>query len=168
MIHTKFLGNRPTSSGEEDFWRVFTIYGHGGHLGHVTQMPRINFRSSYPWRFHTKFGFDWPSGFGEEDVWNCGWTDNGRRTDSGAWVYYKLTWWAFGSGELKKLQEIVAQCMQSRKKLTTKSDKSSHLSPEQIEMKWACTPEIGFKPGEVEHWKADISNIAVSHSIFEK
>ena len=29
--------------------------------------------------------------------------DGRRRTDAGAWVYYKLTWWAFGSGELKKL-----------------------------------------------------------------
>ena len=36
MLHTKFRGNRPTGSGEEDFGVVFTIYGHGGHLGHVT------------------------------------------------------------------------------------------------------------------------------------
>ena len=36
MLHTKFCGNRPTSSGEEDFLVVFTIYGRGGHLGHVT------------------------------------------------------------------------------------------------------------------------------------
>ena len=36
MIHTKFRGNRPAGSGE-DFLRVFfTIYGCGGHLGHVT------------------------------------------------------------------------------------------------------------------------------------
>ena len=27
--------------------------------------------------------------------------DNGRRTDDGPLVYYKLTLWAFGSGELK-------------------------------------------------------------------
>ena len=40
----------------------------GGHLGHVTQMPRTNFRSPYPRRLHIKFGFDWPSGFREEDV----------------------------------------------------------------------------------------------------
>ena len=39
MLHVKFHENRPAGSGEEDFWRVFTIYGHGGHLGHVTQMP---------------------------------------------------------------------------------------------------------------------------------
>ena len=38
MLHTKFRGNRPAGSGEEDFLRVFTIYGHGGHLGHVTRI----------------------------------------------------------------------------------------------------------------------------------
>ena len=27
MLRTKFRGNRSTGSGEEDFWRVFTIYG---------------------------------------------------------------------------------------------------------------------------------------------
>ena len=82
VLHTKFRGNQSAGSGEEDFWRVFTIYGRGGHLGHVTQMPRTNFRSPYPMRLHIKFGFDWPSGFREEDVWNCERrTDDGRRTD---------------------------------------------------------------------------------------
>ena len=38
MLHTNFSENRPTGSGEEDFLRVFTIYGHGGHLGHVTKI----------------------------------------------------------------------------------------------------------------------------------
>ena len=42
MLHTKFLENRPAGSGEEDFLRVFTIYGCSGHLGHVTQMPQQN------------------------------------------------------------------------------------------------------------------------------
>ena len=50
------------------FEGFFTIYGCGGHLGHVTQMPRTNFRSPYPRRLHIKFGFDWPSGLGEEDL----------------------------------------------------------------------------------------------------
>ena len=36
MLHTKFRGNRPTGSGEEDCFKVFTIYGNGGYLGHVT------------------------------------------------------------------------------------------------------------------------------------
>ena len=74
MLHTKFRENQPAGSGEEDFLRVFTIYGrgghlgHSGHLGHVTKMPRTNFRSPYPRRLHIKFGFDWPSCFGEEDL----------------------------------------------------------------------------------------------------
>ena len=38
MLHTKFRENWPTGSGEEDFRRVFTIYGRGGHLGHVTSI----------------------------------------------------------------------------------------------------------------------------------
>ena len=33
MLHTKFRENRPAGSGDEDFLRVFTIYGRGGHLG---------------------------------------------------------------------------------------------------------------------------------------
>ena len=37
MLHTKFRGNRPAGSGE-DFLRVFTIYGRGGHLCHVTSI----------------------------------------------------------------------------------------------------------------------------------
>ena len=36
MLHTKFQGQRPVGSGEEDFFKVFIIYGHGSHLGHVT------------------------------------------------------------------------------------------------------------------------------------
>ena len=62
MLHTKFHGNRPAGSGEEDF------YGHGGHLGHVTWTIYINFRSPFPRRLHIKFGLDWPSGFRGEDV----------------------------------------------------------------------------------------------------
>ena len=36
MLHTKSQGHRPSGSGE-DFLRVFTIHGRGGHLGHVTK-----------------------------------------------------------------------------------------------------------------------------------
>ena len=56
----------------------FTIYGSGGHLGHVTQMPQTNFRSHYQRRLHIKFGFDWASGFGGEDL-----RTDGRTTDHG-------------------------------------------------------------------------------------
>ena len=65
MLHTKFLENRSAGSGE-DFLVVFTIYGRGGHLGHVTWIPRSNFCSPYPWLLHIKFHFDLPCGFREE------------------------------------------------------------------------------------------------------
>ena len=68
MLYTKFRVNRPASSGEEDFLVFFTIYGHGGHLGHVTWISRSNFLHPYPWMLHIKFHFDWPSGFRDEDL----------------------------------------------------------------------------------------------------
>ena len=43
MLHTKSQGHWPFGSREEDIQRVFTIYGHGGHLGHVTSTIGINF-----------------------------------------------------------------------------------------------------------------------------
>ena len=43
MLHTEFPGNRSTGYGE-DFQRFFlTIYGHGGHLGHVASIMLIDF-----------------------------------------------------------------------------------------------------------------------------
>ena len=67
MLHTKFRGNRFTGSGE-GFCRVFTIYGRGGHLGHVTIISRTKFQCLYPRRLHIKFQLDRPSGFREEDL----------------------------------------------------------------------------------------------------
>ena len=52
MLHTKFRGNRPASSGEEDFKRVFTIFGHGGHLGHGTSIMSSDFHFLVPESFH--------------------------------------------------------------------------------------------------------------------
>ena len=57
--------------GEEAFLKVSTIYGRGGHLGHLTLTIYINFRSPFPRRLSMNFSFDWPSEF-REDVWNCG------------------------------------------------------------------------------------------------
>ena len=54
MLHTKFHGNRPAGSGLEDFFKVSTIYGHGGHLGHVTSITLRNFYFLVPESFHTK------------------------------------------------------------------------------------------------------------------
>ena len=67
MLHTKFREIGPTVP-EKKIFKGFTIYGRGGHLGRVSQMPRTNFRYPYPRRLHIKLGFDWPSCFGEEDV----------------------------------------------------------------------------------------------------
>ena len=66
MKHAKFQDHRTSGSGEEDFLRF--IYGHGGHLGHVTWTIYINFLSPLPRRLHIKFDFDWQSGFRGEDV----------------------------------------------------------------------------------------------------
>ena len=63
MQHTKFRRNRPAGSGEEDFLRFFAIYGHGGHLGHVTSIMSSDFRFLVPESFHTKFGSDQHSSF---------------------------------------------------------------------------------------------------------
>ena len=48
MLHTKFHGNPSNGSGE-DFRRVFNIYGHGGHLGHVTSIMSLNFNFLVPY-----------------------------------------------------------------------------------------------------------------------
>ena len=68
MLHTKVRENRSTGSGEEDLFKVFTIYGRGGHPGHVTWTIYTNFGSPFPSRLHIKFGYDWPSGVGGEDI----------------------------------------------------------------------------------------------------
>ena len=82
MLHTKFRRFK-----RRRFFIVFTIYGHGGHLGHVTWAIYINFRFPFLRMFHMKFGFDWPSGFRVEDLEIV----DRRLTDDGAWPSYKLT-----------------------------------------------------------------------------
>ena len=52
---------------------VFTIYRHGGHLGHVTWTNYINFRSPFLRMLHMKFGFD----LSEEKIFEI--VDDGRR-----------------------------------------------------------------------------------------
>ena len=46
MLHAKFQDPRPLGSGE-DFYKVFTINGHGGHLGHVTWIIYIHIGSPF-------------------------------------------------------------------------------------------------------------------------
>ena len=47
----------------------FFIYGHGGHLGHVTWTIFTNSLLPCQRRLHMKFGYDLPSGFREEELW---------------------------------------------------------------------------------------------------
>ena len=63
MLHTKFRGNQPAGSRVEAFLRIFTIYGHGGHLGHVTSIMSSVFDFLVLESFHTKFGSDRHSSF---------------------------------------------------------------------------------------------------------
>ena len=114
MLHVKFHGNRSTGSGEQDFKGVLTIYGHGSHLGQVTQMPRTILVPPYSWRLHAKFGFDWPSDFGE-DV-----RSYGRTTDAGAWLYYKLTYKHEPILDIFRLLPIVIESFTYQAKVTLK------------------------------------------------
>ena len=68
MLHTMFRGNRPAGSEKEGFRRVFTINGHGGHLGHVTIIMSSDFHFLVPKSFHKKFGLDRHSSFRENRV----------------------------------------------------------------------------------------------------
>ena len=47
MLHTKLHVNRPAGSGE-DVFRFFTIYGRGGHLGHVTSIMSSDYHFLVP------------------------------------------------------------------------------------------------------------------------
>ena len=47
----------------EKIFEVFSIYGRGGHLSHVTMTIYIKENFPFPRKLHIKFGFDWPSGF---------------------------------------------------------------------------------------------------------
>ena len=56
MQHTKFQDHRSIASREEDFLKVFTINGHGGNVGQVTQHICIIFPHS-TLSFHMSFGY---------------------------------------------------------------------------------------------------------------
>ena len=81
MLHAKFRGNRPTGSGEEDFLRVFTIYGRGGHLGHVTWIFAIKLEMPLPKEAPHKISTRSAKRFQRRrslKLWTT--TDDGRRT----------------------------------------------------------------------------------------
>ena len=58
MLHTMFIGNRSTGSGENLY--IFTIYGCGRHLGHVTDIILIYFHFLVSKSLHTKYGRNGP------------------------------------------------------------------------------------------------------------
>ena len=49
-------------------FKGFTIYGYGGHLGHVTSIMSSNFHCLVPESFLTKFGSEVHSSFRENPV----------------------------------------------------------------------------------------------------
>ena len=55
--------------------KVFTIYGHGGHLCQQTTTILAIFRSPNLRRLHMKFEQSWLSGFRAEVIWKCKRTD---------------------------------------------------------------------------------------------
>ena len=67
MIPTKFQPQGILGSGE-DFLKVFTIYGHGSHLGQRTATILAIFHSPALRRLHMKFEQNWLSGFRGEAV----------------------------------------------------------------------------------------------------
>ena len=67
MLLIKFQDLQSIASGEV-FFNVFTIYGHGGHVVHVTQLICINFHSHSPLNFHMSFGSKLPNCFCEKQV----------------------------------------------------------------------------------------------------
>ena len=61
MLHTKIQDHVSIGSGQEFFKGIFTIYGHGGHVGQLTQLIFIDFHSSSPISFHIKLGLNDPT-----------------------------------------------------------------------------------------------------------
>ena len=62
MLHTKSKVHWPSGSKEEDFSKVFTIYGCGGHQCHVTKIFCINLGYFIIRSIHMKFEFNWANG----------------------------------------------------------------------------------------------------------
>ena len=84
MLHAKIQDHRTSRVGEKDFLKVFTIYGHGGHLCYVTWTIYINFCSPFPRRLHIKLALI-SQVVSEEKTFEI--------VDAAAkpWVSYKLT-----------------------------------------------------------------------------
>ena len=88
MLHAN---HRALGSGDEDFLR-FSIYGRGGHFGHVPWTIYANTGSPFPWMLHMTFDmtfdFDWQNGF-REDL--CDWRTDDRPLDGGRTEKHKVS-----------------------------------------------------------------------------
>ena len=62
------------------FFKVFTKYGPGNHLGYVTRNIWTNFHPNIPWRLHKKFGFKQPNFFKETKLEMLNLSDLGQRS----------------------------------------------------------------------------------------
>ena len=67
MLHTKFRG-KSARRFRRRFLEVFTTYGRGGHLGHVTSIMSSDFHFYVSENFNTKFGSGRHSCFWENPV----------------------------------------------------------------------------------------------------
>ena len=54
----RFVEISPSVLEKKNFEEFFSIFGRGGHLGHVTSIILSDFHFSVPESFHTKFGSD--------------------------------------------------------------------------------------------------------------
>ena len=63
MLHTKFRGNRPVGSGEEDFLKGFYHIWAWRPSWSCDQHHVNKFSFLVPESFHTKFGSEWLSSF---------------------------------------------------------------------------------------------------------
>ena len=86
MLPAKYQPNPPSGSGEEDFRRVFTIFGHGGHLEFRIKNHFSYF--SFPHCLNAIYEIwlhlaQWFQRRSRLKVWTA---------DDGGFPYYKLPW----------------------------------------------------------------------------
>ena len=94
MLHTKFRENRPAGSRQEDFLVVFTIYGLGGHLGHVTKISRTKLQCHYQKEAPHKISTRLAKRFQRRSslkLWKTDRRTTDGWTDARSWPSYKLT-----------------------------------------------------------------------------
>ena len=112
--------------------------------------------SPTPVMLHIKIDLGWPAGFRDIQVWKCG--RRRRRTDDGPLLYYKLTLWAFGSGELKTNNNTCCQyigCTGGRVTLSLRCWKLTSLRRHKRRHKIRPSGSLFGKPHDVKQWPSD-------------